>query len=154
VVTTHIPPSVQAEHAAIHNALVNATRAPGQVGVAARALAHVLHPHFAREEEIALPPLGLLAPLAAGEWIEDAIASAVLAMTDALRHELPRMLDEHVRIRAAVDVLRHAAIAEQSVDHQRLAEQLALHARTEEEVLYPAAVLVGELIRARRGRAS
>jgi hypothetical protein len=30
------------------------------------------------------------------------------------------------------------------------AEQLALHARTEEEVLYPTAVLVGEIIRGRR----
>jgi iron-sulfur cluster repair protein YtfE (RIC family) len=148
--TTRIPKSVQAEHAEIHASLTAATKAPGQVGLAARALAHVLHPHFEREEEIALPPLGLLAHLAAGQWIEDADASAVLAMTDALRHELPRMLDEHARIRAAVGALREAAIAEGSSEYQRLADQLALHAQTEEEVLYPAAVLVGDLIRARR----
>ena len=50
-------------------------------------LAAVLGPHFERENEIALPPLGLLAPLAAGEkpgGMEEA-----LAMTDALRKELP-----------------------------------------------------------------
>jgi hypothetical protein len=32
----------------------------------------------------------------------------------------------------------------------RLAELLAMHAQQEEQVLYPAAILVGELIRARR----
>ena len=75
--------------------------------------------------------------------------SAVLAMTDSLRRELPRMLEEHARIRAAVDALRLAASTEQNPKVRQLADQLALHAQTEEEVLYPAAVLVGDLIRAR-----
>jgi iron-sulfur cluster repair protein YtfE (RIC family) len=144
----HIPKSVQVEHEAIHSALVEATRAPGRVGAAAKALAEVLHPHFVREEEIALPPLGLLAPLAVGDRLEDADVSAVLAMTDSLRRELPRMLVEHTRIRAAVDALRVAAGAEQNPRVRQLADQLALHAQTEEEVLYPAAVLVGDLLRA------
>jgi iron-sulfur cluster repair protein YtfE (RIC family) len=146
-----IPESVQVEHAAIHSMLVEATRAPGRVGVAARALAEVLHPHFVREEEIALPPLGLLAALAAGERLEDADVSAVLAMTDALRSELPRMLEEHKGIRAAVDALRLAAREAQSPRYEQLADQLAVHAQNEEEVLYPAAILVGDLIRTRRG---
>lgn len=145
-----IPKSVQAEHAAIHSALVEATQVPGRVGAAAKALAEVLHPHFEREEEIALPPLGLLAPLAAGDKLQDADLSPVLTMTDSLRRELPRMLEEHKRIRAAVDTLRQAARAEQTIKYEQLADQLALHAQTEEEVLYPAAVLVGDLIRARR----
>jgi iron-sulfur cluster repair protein YtfE (RIC family) len=145
-----IPKSVQVEHEAIHSALVHATRAPGPVGVAAKELAEVLHPHFVREEEIALPPLGLLAPLAAGFRISAAESSEVLAMTDALRRELPRMLEEHKRIRAAVEKLRNAARAERAAGHEQLAEQLALHAQTEEEVLYPAAILVGDIIRARR----
>jgi hypothetical protein len=59
------------------------------------------------------------------------------------------MLDEHKRIRAAVEELRVAARAEQSIRYEQLAEQLALHAQTEEEVLYPAAILVGEIVRAR-----
>ena len=144
-----IPKSVQVEHAAIHSTLVEATRAPGRIGAAAKALAEVLHPHFLREEEIALPPLGLLAPLAAGDKLQDADISAVRAMTDSLRRELPRMLDEHKCIRAAVDALRAAASSEQEPKYQQLADQLALHAQTEEEVLYPAAILVGDLIRAR-----
>lgn len=145
-----IPKSVRDEHEIIHSALVEATRAPGRVGAAATSLAQVLHPHFVREEEIALPPLRLLAPLAAGAGVSESEASEALAMTDALKRELPRMLEEHQGIRAAVEGLRQAAVSEGVLKYQQLADQLALHAKTEEEVLYPAALLVGELIRVRR----
>ena len=147
---TEIPDSVRAENHAIHSQLEEAMKSPGQVGIAARALGTVLHPHFVREEEIALPPLGALAPLASGTVPAD--TSSLLAMTDALQRELPQMLAEHVRIRAAVGALRTAARAEHATKYEHLAEQLALHAQTEEEVLYPAAVLVGELIRVRLGK--
>ncbi|HEU5041712.1 MAG TPA: hypothetical protein VFT84_12855 [Gemmatimonadales bacterium] len=147
--TIAIPASVEAEHQAIHAALEEATRAPGRVGSAARALAEVLHPHFVREEQIALPPLGLLAPLAAGERPPE--PARALAMADSLRRELPGMLEEHTHIRAAVEALRAAARAERNAPAEHLADQLALHARTEEEVLYPAAILVGDVIRARLG---
>jgi hypothetical protein len=148
--TIPIPQSIAAEHEEIHSALVEATKAPGRIGAAAKTLADVLHPHFVREEEIALPPLGLLAPLAAGTALTDVQVSDALAMTASLRRELPRMLDEHKQIRAAVDGLRRVASEEHAAKYERLADQLALHARTEEEVLYPAAVLVGDLIRAQR----
>ena len=76
-------------------------------------------------------------------------AADVLSLTDALTRELPRMLEEHKQIHAAVEQLRWAARDEHATRYERLAEQLALHAQTEEEVLYPAAVLVGEIVRAR-----
>jgi hypothetical protein len=60
------------------------------------------------------------------------------------------MLDEHQRIRTAVEALRLAAAAEQATKFEELAAQLALHAQSEEELLYPAAVLVGDMLRARR----
>jgi hypothetical protein len=142
-----IPRSLQTEHEEIHEALVEATRAPGRVGAAAKELAAVLDPHFERENQIALPPLGLLAPLAAGET--PARLQEALAMTDALRKELPRMLEEHKRIRAATEKLRAAARDEKAAVHEQFAAALASHARTEEEILYPAAILVGDIIRAR-----
>jgi hypothetical protein len=145
-----IPPSLQAEHHEIHETLVEATRAPGRVGAAAKELAAVLDPHFERENQIALPPLGLLAPLAAGQT--PAGLQEALAMTDALRKELPRMLEEHKRIRAATEKLRIAAREEKAPAQEQLAETLAAHAQTEEEVLYPAAVLVGDIIRARSAK--
>ena len=142
-----IPRSVKTEHDAIHATLREATRATGRVGSAAQELARVLHPHFVREEEIALPPLALLSRLASGDFTAD--MADVLSMTDALKRELPQMLEEHKAIRAAVDNLRIAARADNAEKYERLANDLALHAQTEEELLYPAAILVGDIIRAR-----
>ena len=147
--TFDIPASMRAEHEEIHAALERATQVPGRVGEAARALAKVLHPHFLREEQIALPPLGLLAPLARGEFTEAMLD--VLPMSDSLRAELPHMLEEHVAIHAAAEKLGEVARAERNAAVIRLAEQLALHAKSEEEMFYPAAVLVGDVVRARAG---
>ena len=145
--TFAIPLSLRAEHAEIHAALERATTAPGKVGEAARALAKVLHPHFVREEQVALPPLALLAPLARGEYT--AAMRDVLPLTDTLRAELPKMLEEHAAIRAATIRLGEVARAAGNVAVVRLTEQLKAHALNEEEVTYPAAILVGDLVRAR-----
>ena len=100
-----IPESMRIEHDEIHGELVEATKRDGRIGEAARELAKVLHSHFEREEQIALPPLGLLRPLAAGEF--DRGMMEVLGMTDALREELPQMLEEHRAIAAAARKLAH-----------------------------------------------
>jgi hypothetical protein len=141
------PASIQTEHHEIHEALVALTKADGPVGSAAKDLAATLHPHFVREEEIALPPLGMLAPLAAGRT-PDGMKEAA-AMAETLKNEMPRMLEEHKAIRAATERLARVSKEERHAAGQAFAATLALHAQTEEEVLYPAAILVGELIRAR-----
>ena len=140
-----IPESIRLEHEKIHTELVRATQLSGPVGAAARELAAVLHPHFVREEQIALPPLGLLAALARGE--HDAGMQRVLPMTDSLRAELPRMLEEHKAILAATLRLGRVARTAKNESVARLAEDLKVHARSEEEVFYPAAILVGDLVR-------
>jgi hypothetical protein len=71
-------------------------------------------------------------------------------MSDTLLAELPAMLEEHTRIRAAVVELRKVASAAGNETVVRLADQLAHHARTEEQVMYSAAILVGDPIRARQ----
>lgn len=146
-VQLRIPESMQVEHEEIHGALIKATQVSGRVGEAARQLAEVLHPHFVREEEIALPPLALLAPLAAGDFSPD--MREVLPLTDALRTELPRMLREHEVIAAAARELEKVARAEENGPVEALAKALQLHARGEEEIFYPAALLVGDMVRAR-----
>jgi hypothetical protein len=142
-----IPEALRIEHEELHTALVRATELRGRVGDAAREVARVLHPHFAREEEIALPPLGLLQDLAQGRTTAD--MAAVLPLTDALKAELPQMLEEHRAIRAALEKLAAAARAEDQPEVARLAEQIMLHAKNEEQVTYPAAILVGEYVRMR-----
>lgn len=140
-----IPQPLKDEHEALHSTLVRATRAPGATGEAARAVAAVLHPHFVKEEQFALPPLGLLAPLARGEWTPG--MRDVLDLTEKLKAELPQMLSEHHDIVAALDRLVEAARAEGQAEYVKFAEDLKLHALTEEEVSYPTAIVIGEYVK-------
>jgi hypothetical protein len=91
--TFQIPASLKLEHEDLHAELVMATKAGGKVGEAAKGVARVLHDHFVKEEEFALPPIGLLSALARGEVDEN--MKSVLRMTDRLKAELPQMLEEH-----------------------------------------------------------
>jgi hypothetical protein len=145
-----IPEPLKLEHEELHADLVRATKAGGKTGEAAKAVAQVLHDHFVKEEEFALPPIGLLAELTRGKVDEQ--MRSVLVMTDRLKAELPEMLREHQAVVAALKKLTAAAETENLPDHVRFAEKLMLHARTEEEVLYPAAILAGEYIKLKLAR--
>lgn len=140
-----IPEPLKMEHEKLHSDLVNAMKVPGKVGEAARTVATLLHPHFVKEEEYALPPLGLLPTLAQGQVTSE--MREVLAMTDRLKAELPQMLAEHKAIVAALEKLAEAAKAEGKPEIAHFAEKLKLHARTEEEVLYPTSILIGEYVK-------
>lgn len=140
-----IPQSLKLEHEELHAELAKAVKAGGGTGSAAEIVAKLLHPHFVKEEEYALPPLGLMSLLAEGKVTPE--MEGVLEMTDKLKVELPRMLEEHHNIVEALKKLSAAAEKEKKTEYVRFAEKLMLHARHEEEVLYPAAILVGEYIK-------
>lgn len=141
---------MQHEHEALHDELRRATQADGEVGEAAKTLAQPMHPHFVEEDEMALPPLGLLGALSRGEF--NAEMSDVLALTDRLEAELPAMLEEHKTIVAALQRLQEAAERAERSDIVAFAHQLVQHARTEEEVMYPAAMLVGHHVKLMLGQ--
>jgi hypothetical protein len=142
-----IPASIRAEHEELHAHLAEISALPGKTGEAAKGVAAALHPHFLAEEELAMPPLGTLGPLADGRTVD---ARAVVALTNRLRSEMPKMLDDHKAIARALDILAEAARAENQPRASGFAEALHRHARLEEEVLYPAALLVGTHLKARR----
>lgn len=143
----HVPPSLKAEHDELHAELSRATKAGGRTGQAAEAVARVLHTHFEKEEEYALPPLGLLVDLAKNnDNIEQDIATA-LRMTDKLEAELPTMLAEHKEIVAALKKLSDAAEKESKPEYAHFAEKLMAHAKAEEEVSYPTALLIGRYLK-------
>jgi iron-sulfur cluster repair protein YtfE (RIC family) len=144
-----IPLPLQREHEALHGRLRHATQAGGEVGEDARTLARLMHPHFVKEDQIALPPLGLLVELARGG--ASAGIADVLELTDRLEAELPQMLEEHRGIVTALDKLRASAERAGRADIVEFAQALTEHARIEEEVMYPAALLVGQVVRQRLG---
>ena len=140
-----IPESLKAEHVELHEDLARALKAGGKTAEAARAVEEVLHPHFVKEEAYALPPLGLLSSVAEGNVTPE--MKTVIAMTDKLKADLPDMLQEHKAIVAALEKLSAMAKQEGKKEHALFAEKLMMHARNEEEVLYPAAILVGEYLK-------
>jgi hypothetical protein len=143
-VAFQIPRLLKAEHDELHAELAQAEKVPGEIGVAAREVARVLHPHFVKEEEFALPPLGLLSAVASGAVTPQ--MKPAIEMTKRLKTELPHMLDEHKVIVSALAKLKVVADKGGRSDIGAFAEKLMHHAETEEEVLYPAAIVVGELL--------
>lgn len=140
-----IPESLKLEHEELHNQLAAATKVGGKVGEAAKLVVQTLHPHFVAEEELAIPPLGILPQLIEGKITDE--MKDVLKMTEKLKSELPKMLEEHKAIVSALDNLIKAANEENKLEYVRFAEKLKLHAKTEEEVTYPTALLIGEYLK-------
>jgi hypothetical protein len=138
------PLSLRREHEELHADLARAGQVPGRIGEAARAVARIMHPHFLREDEYAMPPLNLLARLAKGKVTPD--MAEVLPLVARLKEELPLMIEEHRAIMGAVRELAMAAETENDETYIRFAAELIVHAQLEEEVLYPAAILVGEYV--------
>ncbi|HXH10638.1 MAG TPA: hemerythrin domain-containing protein [Alphaproteobacteria bacterium] len=145
-----IPKPLQVEHDELHQQLAKLTQQSGRVGEAAKTVAKILHPHFVKEEEYALPPLGILPLLAAGQITPE--MADVLSMTQRLKAELPQMLEEHKAIVAALHHLSEVAMQEDQPEYARFAERLMLHAQAEEDVFYPAAMLIGEYVKLKLNR--
>ena len=145
-----IPESMKVEHDELHAALVRLTRAGGRTGEAAKAVAKVLHAHFVKENEYALPPLGLLVPLSQGKF--DPAMADVLKLTDKLAADMPAMLSEHGDIVSALKALTEAAAAENKSEGVQFASMLTAHAQMEEQVTYPTALLIGRFVKSKVAR--
>jgi hypothetical protein len=143
------PKALEAEHEALHVQLEQAIQVGGEVGAAASELADRLHEHFAGEERYALPPLALLPALAAGQVEPD--MAAYIEIAETLKRDLPQMLAEHQAIVAALEALGAAARRAGRDEVVSFTEKLRLHAQSEEEIMYPAAILVGEFLKLKLG---
>jgi hypothetical protein len=141
----NIPASLKVEHKSLYEELSKASEMNDKMGVAARAVMKVLHPHFMKEEEYALPPLGLLPVIIKGNVTLE--MRDVIKMTDKLKAELPKMLEEHKTIIAELKNLTDEAKKEKKIKYARYAEKLILHTQTEEEVYYPTTIMIGEYMK-------
>ncbi|MFN3892902.1 MAG: hypothetical protein ACK4MV_21100 [Beijerinckiaceae bacterium] len=140
-----VPAPLSAEHHELQSELERATQAGGMTAVAAREVARLLHDHLAKEEEFALPPLALLKQLAKGA--DESSMAEARALTQRLETEMPNLLAEHFAIVQALNRLADAADSEGLPEQIRFADKLIAHVRMEEDILYPAAILVGRHLR-------
>lgn len=141
------PTPLMLMHKALHADINDASRLGGRTGQAARLVARLIQPHYAKEEEFALPPLGLLPALAEGT-IEPKMAAAV-TLAKRLHEQLPDLLAERHAIVAALEELMAAAEAEGHAELVGRAERLMLHEETEEQVSYPTVILIGKFLQLR-----
>jgi hypothetical protein len=145
VAVLEAPLALRLDHKSLREALTRAMEDKEGVGDAARAIDALLVSHFKHEEALALRPLGLLRGVARDASSAD-IASAI-AMTVKIEKDLPQLLDEHRAILDASKRLGDVARRERKPQFLDLADRLWLHTRIAEEVLYPAAILLGEHLR-------
>lgn len=138
------PSSLRAEHEELHRELAAAVQLPDRLGEAARAVADSLHPHFLKEEDCALRLLGALPELAAGRIPAD--IEEIHTLSQQLESELEPMVREHRVIVAALNRFEEIAQEAGRTDLVQFVTKLKRHAASEEEVLYPAAVLVGKYL--------
>lgn len=122
-----------------------ATRMPGKVGKAAKQVAQVLHPHFERENELALPVIGIARELAEDKASAD--FPKALELSEKFKAEYARMLQEHVEIVKALDELEKAARKAKKGAVIDFVRKLKLHAKTEEDLTYPAVLMAGKLVK-------
>lgn len=139
-----VPASLRARHEDFHAEFTRATKDGGKVGDAARSVEKMAETHFAKAKDV-FPPLGLLPQLAEGK-ITPEMGEAV-KVADRLRAALPRIRREHGELVAGLKTLAEAAKEEGKTDYVRFAERLTLHIQEEEEVLYPAVLLIGDHVK-------
>jgi hypothetical protein len=139
-----IPDSLKEEHTHLHEVLERVTQEGGALGEAGRVVMEVLHPHFLREEEFAIPPLVMLTLW--GDYpVED--VGEIIAMTELLGEEVPGMLEEHATIARTRAVLADRAMEAGKGEYVEFAHDLMHHTKLEEEIMYPASLLVGAYLR-------
>lgn len=139
-----IPEAMQHEHEELHEDLRKATKMRGQIGKTARHVAQLLHPHFERENELALPVIGVARELAEGKTSSD--FTKALELADKFKLEYEKMLGEHVEIVKALDELEKAAQKSKKRDVIQFTRKLKLHAKIEEDLTYPAVLMIGKLL--------
>lgn len=134
------PESLAEEHEEIFTDLRQLAKLNSETGSATRELLSVLEPHFQKEEMLAMPLLGALQSLST---LKDKEVREILFLHEDFGKGYSGMLKDHKKIVALIDKTRKAAKKDGRPDAFAVLDGLKHHARVEEEVLYPAAMLVG-----------
>jgi hypothetical protein len=136
---------MRVEHEELHSELRKATRIPGSVGKAAKHVAEVLHPHFEKENELALPIIGVARELGEGKSSNDFPKAKELF--ERFQPEYENMLNEHAEIVDALGRLEAAAKRAKKQSVIKFTQKLRSHAKIEEDLTYPAVLMVGRLLK-------
>jgi len=140
-----VPSSIKQEHEHLLKQMHAFTLYQDSTGRVAAKLDSLMQHHFQEEEDFMLPPLGHLPLLASGAV--PAQREDVIRLTGKLKSQLTHMSAEHQLIKAYMGELKQAAARDNHPEISEFEKELHKHATSEEEVLFPAAILVGEYLK-------
>ena len=138
-------PALKAKHEELMEEISAASKLDGPVGSAAREVEWLLRPHLRNEEELAVPALEALRAVVRRARPKELRVMA--EMTDRLQHEMSDIAAQHAVIVLALEGLAAAAELAGDQSHLKLARKLDDYMKLEETVIYPATVLVGDIVR-------
>ncbi len=139
------PPSMEKMHEEIWQLLVGVQRLSGKTASLAEKLAKPLKVHIDKEENLALPLLGILRDIANNKLGKNT-AKRALAKYSKFEEEYLGMLHGHRELYKLLERLKKVGAEEGHLTAVRFAEALEKHSQEEEEVLYPAAIVAGRLL--------
>ena len=143
--TPKTPKTIKHGHEILCTELKLITNMPGEIGEKAKLLEEVMYPHFEKEEKYALPPLGLLLALSEGSWEID--SDEAIKMSDTLKDKLSELKGEHDKILVALENLKMSSESENNFTVKQFIKDLLLHVEMEDQVLYPATILIGNYLK-------
>jgi hypothetical protein len=139
------PSSLEEEHKEIHEKLEKIVSSSGDIANMAKQVQSIMQPHFEKEGQLSIPVLGALHPYVNGTLTEEA-KNQVIQISQQFKQEYPTMLEEHKQIIAALDNLKNTAMQENRQDVISFIGDLKNHAMNEEQITYPATIVIGELL--------
>lgn len=140
-----VPFSIKQEHDTLLRQIQKLSLFEDSAGQAGKKLHQLIEHHFKEEESFVLPQLGLLPLLASGKLPDR--GAEVIELSGKLESHLLHLKAEHQLIKAYVDELKQVAAKKDLPEIIALEEELKKHANTEEEIFFPAAVLVRDFLK-------
>ena len=142
--TLTVPKALQRGHDEARAELVRASLEGGRIAKAGKRLAELCLPHFEHEEETVFPVLALLPYLEQGNLRPEMLD--VMPRIYKFRAKHDAINDHHQLIVSAIENLLKAAQKEKNREVAEFAYNLRVHERIEDEVIYPAVVLIGKYL--------
>lgn len=140
-----VPSSIIKEHEILLNQIHKLSLFEDSAGLAAKKLYSLMEHHFKEEEDVVLPQLGLL-PLLANEKLPGQIKE-IIQLSEKLKSHLTHLNVEHQLIEAYLGELKQVAAKKDLPEINDFEKELRKHANTEEEIFFPAAVLIVEYLK-------
>lgn len=140
-----IPNAITHGHEILCAELEDVIAEGGKPSEKAKSIKEAMEAHFKKEEEYALPPLGLLIALTEGGW--EISTEEAIKMADNLKSNMTEVIEEHKKIAEILKELKLIAEETDSFVTKQFCKSLTLHMELEDEVLYPATLLIGKYLK-------